>query len=74
MDWNQEYFTKLFHGLSLFELEGNPHDQDDDSQELVIRDHFDTTEETFLMRAKLVEEFGYDFTLDFWNVFQRYNN
>lgn len=23
LDWNEEYFAKLFHGLSLFELEGS---------------------------------------------------
>ena len=23
LDWNEEYFTKLFHGLNMFELEGS---------------------------------------------------
>jgi hypothetical protein len=61
LDWNEEYFAKLFHGLSKFELEGSG-DEYDDSLTLIVRDHFEEEEEIFLMRAKLSDEFGFDTT------------
>jgi hypothetical protein len=61
LDWNEEYFAKLFHGLARFELEGSG-DEYDDSLSLLVRDHFEQGEEIFLMRAKLTEEYGFDLT------------
>jgi hypothetical protein len=73
LDWNEEYFAKLFHGLARFQLEGSG-DDDDDSLSLLVRDHFEDGEEIFLMRAKLADEFGaFDLANDFWHVFKNYN-
>ena len=40
----------------------------------MVRDHFETAEEIFLMRVKLTEEFGFDVTDDFWKTFSKFNN
>jgi len=43
LEWNEEYFAKLFHGLAFFELEESG-DEDDDSLSLVVRDRFEQNE------------------------------
>lgn len=39
LTWNEEYFAKLFHGLTRFELEGSG-DEYDDTLTLLVRDLF----------------------------------